>query len=80
MAFRGCQRDGEAIISFFRVVGLLRSCRSLGFSPGDKTYDLCLSEVQRRRIATSSKKLTVSKSETIWLALSFSACARPVHI
>jgi hypothetical protein len=33
-------------------------CRELGFSPGEKEYDICLSEVQRRRLtlATTSEQ------------------------
>src|SRR5262245_14742182 len=31
-------------------------CRELGFSPGEKEYDVCPSEVQRRRLTTSSEQ------------------------
>jgi hypothetical protein len=33
-------------------------CRELGFSPGEKEYDICLSEVQHRRLtmATTSEQ------------------------
>jgi hypothetical protein len=52
LALSGCSNEQAFVAADYA------KCRELGFIPGDKTYDLCLSEVQRRRItmATSSEE------------------------